>query len=177
MESNCRPSHRFRVWSCVQLGADFKSINLHLLWQFENLPAIPLLYNNLKEFFPNDQNTPKLFVPDKFNSSISMEVRSMAFPCTVMEGVLMGCFFHLNSLVIFLTREVSRIPNKLLCRGKPVQRSQPRTFVLLLLPWIAIWLFFVPSVVIKRSNDPQNNIQTNLSFQKSNNLFCKQIRN
>jgi hypothetical protein len=31
---------------------------MHLLWRFENLPAIPLY--NLIEFPPNDQNTLKL---------------------------------------------------------------------------------------------------------------------
>jgi hypothetical protein len=62
---------------------------MHLLWRFEI--CLPSLYN-LIEFSPNNQNTPKLFVPikrtniyissDKFvlNRSISMEVRFNTFP-------------------------------------------------------------------------------------------------
>jgi hypothetical protein len=62
---------------------------MHLLWRFEiRLPSLYILI----EFSPNDQNTPKLFVPIKrtniyissnkfvLNRSISMEVQFDIFP-------------------------------------------------------------------------------------------------
>jgi hypothetical protein len=62
---------------------------MHLFLAIRNLPAIPV---NLIEFSPNDQNTPKLFVPIKstdiyissnkyvLNRSLPMEVRFNTFP-------------------------------------------------------------------------------------------------